>query len=47
VFGQIVPYSIGETNAAYLFGSEVSDEYDVIWSECNALMMNAEDGVEA
>lgn len=36
----IVPYSIGETNAAYLFGSEVSAGYDVLWSESNGLMMN-------
>jgi HNH endonuclease len=36
----IVPYAIGETNAAYLFGSELDQGYDVIWSERNGLMLN-------
>ena len=36
----IVPYSIGEMNAAYLFGSKMSEGYDVIWSERNGLMLH-------
>ena len=36
----IVPYSIGETNAAYLFGSKLDEGYDVIWSERNGLMLH-------
>jgi hypothetical protein len=37
----IVPYSIGEANAAYLFGSKPHEGYDIIWSEKNGLMMNS------
>jgi hypothetical protein len=36
----IVPYSIGETNAAYLFGSKLDEGYDVIWSERNGFMLH-------
>ena len=36
----IVPYSIGETNAAYLFGTKLDEGYDVIWSEKNGLMLH-------
>ena len=36
----IVPYSIGETNATYLFGSKVDEGYEVIWSERNGFMMH-------
>jgi hypothetical protein len=36
----IVPYSIGETNAAYLFGSKPDEGYDVIWSEKNGFMLH-------
>lgn len=36
----IVPYSIGETNAAYMFGSDPGEGYDVIWSERNGFMMH-------
>jgi hypothetical protein len=36
----IVPHSIGEMNAAYLFGSDLSEAYDVIWSERNGFMMH-------
>lgn len=34
-----MPYSIGETNAAYLFGTNPAEGYDVLWSERNGLMM--------
>lgn len=37
----IVPYSIGETNAAYLFGSDPGEGYDVLWSERNGFMIHA------
>jgi len=37
----IVPQSIGETNAAYLFGYKVEGGFDVIWSEQNGLMMHS------
>jgi hypothetical protein len=36
----IVPHSIGETNAAYLFGSKLDEGYDVIWSERNGFMLH-------
>jgi hypothetical protein len=36
----MVPYSIGETNAAYLFGSKLDEGYDVIWSERNGFMLH-------
>ena len=36
----IVPHSIGETNAAYLFGSNLDEAYDVMWSERNGLMLH-------
>ncbi|KIW63917.1 hypothetical protein PV04_08881 [Phialophora macrospora] len=36
----IVPYSIGETNAAYLFGVKPHEGYNVIWSEKNGLLLN-------
>jgi hypothetical protein len=36
----IIPYSIGETNAAYLFGSKLDEGYDVIWSERNGFMLH-------
>jgi hypothetical protein len=36
----IVPHSIGETNAAYLFGSDLGEGYDIIWSERNGFMMH-------
>ncbi|KAF2183511.1 hypothetical protein K469DRAFT_710703 [Zopfia rhizophila CBS 207.26] len=36
----IVPHSIGEANAAYLFGSNLGEGYDVIWSERNGFMMH-------
>jgi HNH endonuclease len=36
----IVPYSIGETNAAYLFRAKVDEGYDVIWSERNGFMVH-------
>jgi hypothetical protein len=38
---QIIPYSIGETNASYLFGSGPHEGYEVVWSEKNGLMMNS------
>ena len=37
----IVPQSIGETNAAYLFGSQIEEGFNVIWSEKNGLMMHS------
>ena len=36
----IVPHSVGETNAAYLFGFKPGDGCEVIWSEKNGLMMH-------
>jgi hypothetical protein len=36
----IIPHSIGETNAAYLFGSKLDEGYDVIWSERNGFMLH-------
>jgi hypothetical protein len=36
----ILPYSIGEANAAYLFGCDPSEGYEAIWSERNGLMMH-------
>lgn len=36
----ILPYSIGEANAAYLFGLDPSEGYEAIWSERNGLMMH-------
>jgi hypothetical protein len=36
----IVPYSIGEANATYLFGSKPDEGYGVIWSERNGLMLH-------
>ncbi|OAP54188.1 hypothetical protein AYL99_11723 [Fonsecaea erecta] len=36
----IIPYSIGETNAAYLFGVKPHEGSRIIWSEKNGLMMN-------
>lgn len=36
----IVPYSIGETNAAYLFRSKLDEEYDVIWLEKNGFILH-------
>ncbi|KAK5190299.1 hypothetical protein LTR47_005707 [Exophiala xenobiotica] len=36
----IVPHSIGEANAAYLFGLKPYEGFQVIWSERNGLMLH-------
>lgn len=36
----IVPYAIGEENAAYLFGTRPDEGYSAIWSERNGLMLH-------
>lgn len=37
----IVPYAIGEVNAAYLFGLDVEEGYQAIWSIKNSLPMQS------
>ena len=36
----LVPAAIGETNAAYLFGVDVNEGFDCIWSERNGLLLH-------
>jgi hypothetical protein len=36
----IVPYAVGEVNAAYLFGRKPDEGYEEIWSERNGLMLH-------
>lgn len=36
----IVPYSVGEANASYLFGSKPDEGYNIIWSEKNGLLLS-------
>jgi hypothetical protein len=36
----LVPFAIGETNAAYIFGVEPDEGFDCIWSEKNGLLLH-------
>ena len=40
IAAHIVPYGIGEANAAYFFGQDVTEGFEVLWSETNGLMMH-------
>lgn len=37
----IIPYSIGEANAAYLFGTRLDEGHSVIWSAKNGLLLHS------
>jgi hypothetical protein len=36
----LVPFAIGETNAAYIFGVELDEGFDCVWSEKNGLLLH-------
>jgi hypothetical protein len=36
----IIPYSVGVTNLAYIFGSALSEGFEILWSTKNKLIIH-------